>query len=354
VRLGEDPADDYVDKQGKSRARFGFTGPLSQLAELERALTILAEDSSEEKLISFDEAMKIKPDKHGIIDVSAECRPVYSKKVVSFGAYRVMFDNAPYPAPPTRGKKQEQGTYKALTITKKKSEQTKAKSKNDDDFFVVQIPARQVYKVLRAVRMLMAMNNIKRIVPTGCDTKSEEKVKRGKAKKMVKSKEAVSDSELSDDTEECMCGGDCKTNCPAVQQEEDSDSDDELGDEEEDEDEPTPTLEEEEAEAAEDPTTSDEEFIDDEDSSSEEDEYEIEMREDEVEDQSDSEEEPVQEVKRRKRKYEVVDTPTASSPLKKKIKLKAESKRPSSSKSSASSTKRRSSSVSKRSSKKKR
>ena len=263
VKIGEDPNSEVPDKQGKMRPRFAFTGSLSLIAELERALSILCQDSKAEKMISYEDAMKVEPDKYGVRDISAECRPVYSKKVLSFSIFRVMVDDAKYNSN-ARGNKQEMITYKALTLCKEKNEKCKSKSKNDDDYFVLQIPARQMYKVLRAVRMLMDMNGIKRISPISVGEAEAEEV----TSKMRKPRRrtAISPVYVTPDTDDEEEDANVEYDVDEDQLEDQEELDDE-------EDEVTPTVQEEEEQMAHDvATASDEEFVVDEDAKQDTDE----------------------------------------------------------------------------------
>ena len=156
VKINEHDTYEYKDeKDGKIKKRFNFSGRFATLPELHKALVSISQSSHTEPMITKAQARELDLNTFGMIDISAASRPVYTREIFGFSNFRVYVEDTTYVNPSFH-----LVTYKALTLTKKKSEKSKTKSKNEKDFFVLHIPARRLPHLLLAVELAMEVNRV--------------------------------------------------------------------------------------------------------------------------------------------------------------------------------------------------
>ena len=199
VKINEQDTYEYKDeKDGKIKKRFNFSGRFTTLAELHKALVKISQSSHTEPMITKAQARELDVNMFGMIDISAASRPVYTREVFGFSNFRVYVEDTTYVNP-----SYHLVTYKALTLTKKKSEKSKTKSKNDKDFFVLHLPARRLPHLLLAVELAMEVNHVLPIAmsstpQTGVETTGESGTTVSK-----KSRKISSSSSDNDDSDAC-------------------------------------------------------------------------------------------------------------------------------------------------------
>lgn len=292
-RYGENDEDYVPDRQGKLKKRFAFSGKISTLPELHEAVMNLCNTSQTETMIPWEKAKNLEADKFGCVDISAACKPIYCNKVYAFGGYRAYMDDVTY----TSGT-QHAITYKTLVLTKWRNDKAKGgKSKTQEKYFVLHIPARRMRHFLLAIELAMFVNDIKPkssfhfakkeladaaasddsdYTPSEDEAGGEEsdvEENRGKKRKRCATEDESDDEQQQQQRRRRKLRKVAAT--PSYVEYSDSDDDDEAVntraddevsdavDDDGEDDDPTPTVQEEEAEADDKPSQSDEDFIDD-------------------------------------------------------------------------------------------
>ena len=157
VKQNELDSLEYRDeKDGKMKKRFNFSGRFATLPELHRAVKNIGDSSFMNPMITKEQAQQLDPNAYGMVDISAASRPEYTNQIFGFSNFRVYVEDTTYV-----NQSLHLVTYKALTITKRKSEKSKTKSKNEKDFFVLHIPARRIPHLVLAIELAMEINNVK-------------------------------------------------------------------------------------------------------------------------------------------------------------------------------------------------
>ena len=217
---------------GKEKKRFNFSGKLSSLAELHRALVYVQRSSKMLPMVTKEEARGLEKDQFGIIDITQACEPQYSNRIFAFSSFRAFITDVTYKSPAGH-----LVTYKGLILTKKKSDKSKSKDPTKA-FFSLNVPARRIPFLVLAVELCMEANNIESIVDkdvnddneqsdesfeaTHCLEKQEVKGRKRAKTKMVKSASLVVSDESGSEDEEVV----------EDVEEEDEDGDEEVEEEE--------------------------------------------------------------------------------------------------------------------------
>ena len=210
VMPDEDDTPTYLH-EGKEKKRFNFSGKLSSLAELHRALVYVQRSSKMLPMVTKEEARVLEKDQFGIIDITQACEPQYSNRIFAFSSFRAFITDVTYKSPAGH-----LVTYKGLILTKKKTDKSKSKDPTKA-FFSLNIPARRIPFLVLAVELCMEANNIESIVDQdGADDEQPDETfeaahclekqevkgrKRGKAKTIKSASLVVSDESGSDDDE---------------------------------------------------------------------------------------------------------------------------------------------------------
>ena len=111
---------EYINKDGKKVKTFNFTGRLSTLPELHRALKKLTLTAQGKKIPELDDAMRLKPNKNQIVDLSDYTEETYTNTVFVFGDFAAYVEPASF-----KSSSGHLTTYQALALTKKKSDKVK-------------------------------------------------------------------------------------------------------------------------------------------------------------------------------------------------------------------------------------
>lgn len=165
-RRGESP-DAEKNVKGKMMKNFVFTGKIEMMAELHLSLRKLAELGVRMKQPTAAQILA-NPDDHsdtfGVIDILTYTELRYPLKLVGFNEFRMYVELAPYKT--VSGIVTHQ---KVITITKKKSKDVLAKLKPGSlEFFLIQIPVKQIMTLIDSLKVLMDMNNIRELDISDC------------------------------------------------------------------------------------------------------------------------------------------------------------------------------------------
>ena len=204
VGMGEDDTPEYVGKDGKLKKRFNFSGSLKTLPELHKALKQIELTSTTVSALTKSAAAAMEADGHGFVDISTASKPEYTSEIFMFGSYRVYVEDVTYSVSPGQWY-----TYKAIIITKEKSEKSRGKSKSDKGWFSVNVPARRLPQFLMAVELAMEANGLNQLPiddkPTDKEEDMEEvdgKRKERRIKRIRKSAKIITMSDSEDEEED--------------------------------------------------------------------------------------------------------------------------------------------------------
>ncbi len=156
VHSGEDPQSQVVNRSGAGIKRFVMSGKMTSLAHLHRGVATFIQSKKKNMGKSIEDILAAGvADRYGVLDISEDNSFMYSGRTLGFNEFRLFVQSSFF-----KGNGGHFVQYRALVITKRKTEQARKRSRNGEDYFMMKLPVSCIDNFKKALEMAMAANGM--------------------------------------------------------------------------------------------------------------------------------------------------------------------------------------------------
>ena len=145
-----------VNRSGARIKRFVMSGRMSSLAHLHRGVATFIQSRKKNTGKSIEDTLAAGvTDRYGVLDISEDNSFMYSGRTLGFNEFRLFVQSSFF-----KGNGGHFVQYRALVLTKRKTEQARKRSRNGEDYFMMKLPVSCIDNFMKALEMAMTANGM--------------------------------------------------------------------------------------------------------------------------------------------------------------------------------------------------
>ncbi len=176
VHSGDDPQSQVVNRSGARIKRFVMSRKMTSLAHLHRGVATFIQSRKKNRGKSIEDTLAAGlTDRYGVMDISEDNPYMYSGRMLGFNKFRLFVQTSFFKVTISfrlslacttticflfQGNGGHFVQYRALFITKRKTEQARKRSRTSEDYFMMKLPVSCIDNFKKALEMAMTANGM--------------------------------------------------------------------------------------------------------------------------------------------------------------------------------------------------